>query len=105
MKPSDFETNFTAWLDGKMAPDETAAFEQEMRAQGFDPAAEKSAHGAMRGLLREHSVAPALANAEFFAHHLQHQIEREKAPEAEPPRRGWWTMPRLAWAGAASLLV
>jgi hypothetical protein len=75
-----------------------------MRVKGFNPRAEKAAHASMRGLLRAHATAPQMANAEFFQHHLMRQIEREN--EAPVPReRGWWTWPRLVWAGAACLLA
>ena len=105
MKPSDFETNFTAWLDGQLDPAKTAEFEAEMRRQGFDPAAERAAHEATTRLFREHSPAPALPNADFFQHQLLHQIERDTREAEARPRRSWWSFPRLVWAGAMSLLV
>jgi hypothetical protein len=107
MKTSDFETNFTAWLDGKLNPAETAAFEQEMRARGFDPGAERTAQASVRTLLREHSSAPALSNAEFFQHQFLHQLERDEAqPVATATAgEGWWRFPRLIWASAFCLLI
>ena len=100
---SDFETNFTAWLDGRLTGDALAAFETEMRARGFDPAVERSAAGQLGKLLREHSFAPALSNAEFFNHQLLHRIAQDQP--STPTRRAWFTLPRLVWAGAWCLLA
>ncbi len=102
MKASDFEANFTAWIDGQLDLGRTAAFEQEMRACGFDPAAERAAAEQTRTLLDKYSATPELGHAEFFQHQLLHRIERETAPAVARPR---WTFPRLAWAGAFCLLV
>jgi anti-sigma factor RsiW len=101
MKTSDFETNFTAWLDGRLEASQAAAFEHAMRARGFDPVAERAAHASVRTLLREHSPSPTLANADFFQHQIGRQIEHARRKAARP----WWTFPRLAWAGAVSLLI
>lgn len=103
MKPSDFEANFTAWLDGQLEPEQVAAFELEMRGRGFDPAAERAAADGMRGLLRTHAAAPELGHAEFFQHQLMRRIEQdERSPRAAG---AWWKFPRLVWAGAFCLLV
>lgn len=103
MKTSDFEANFTAWLDGQLAPEKIAAFEEELRARGFDPAAERDAAERTRTLLFQHSAPPEMGHTEFFQHQLLHRIQQE---EREPAAaRPWWTFPRLAWAGAFCLLV
>jgi anti-sigma factor RsiW len=103
MKTSDFEANFTAWLDGQLDPERVAAFEKEMRARGFDPAAERAEAERTRDLLRLHSAAPELGHADFFQHQLLHRIEQEE--RAPGWGRAWWGLPRLVWAGAFCLLV
>lgn len=105
MKPSDFETNFTAWLDGQLSSEQTAAFEQEMRACGFDPAAERTAAEQTSSLLRQHSPTPELRHADFFQHQLLHRIQQEQEQPAPQAAWSWWSFPRLVWAGAFSLLV
>jgi len=103
MKTSDFEANFTAWLDGRLDRETAAAFEQELRTRGFDPAAERAAAERTRALIADHSAAPEMGHAEFFQHQLLHRIQQsEHEPASERP---WWTFPRLAWAGAFCLLV
>jgi hypothetical protein len=104
MKTSDFEIQFTAWLDGRLPAVEVDAFENELRARGFDPAAERAAAEQTSALLVRHSPSPALPNADFFNHQILHRIEQEQRV-AEPPARRRWALPRLAWAGAFSLLV
>jgi anti-sigma factor RsiW len=106
MKTSEFEQQFTAWLDGQLSAEAAAAFETELRARGFDPAAERAAVEKTASLLARHSTTPALPNAEFFNHQLLHRIEQEeRATAVEKPSRSWWTLPRLAWSGAFSLLI
>lgn len=104
MKPSDFEANFTAWLDGQLDAEQGAAFEQELRARGFDPAAERAAAAHTSDLLRRHSPAPEMNHADFFQHQLLHRVQQEgeRPPAAS---RSWWSFPRLMWAGAFCLLV
>ncbi|MEQ1860835.1 MAG: hypothetical protein ABMA13_12945 [Chthoniobacteraceae bacterium] len=104
MKPSDFEDNFTAWLDGRLDKDKSIAFEREMLARGFDPAAEREAAEKMSILLYRHSAAPELSNADFFQHQLLHRMElADRKPERASA--GWWSFPRIAWASALSLLI
>jgi len=106
MKTSDFEEQFTAWLDGRLPVEEGAAFEKELLARGFDPAAERHAAGQLGKMLRQHSPAPVLGNAEFFNHQLLHRIaEEQPATSVAAPRRAWWSLPRMAWAGMACLLL
>src|SRR6187401_2112119 len=106
MKTSDFDQQFTAWLDGKLSPEEASAFEQEMRSRGFEPEAERTAALKLGDLLRAHSQAPALGHEQFFNHMLQRQIATEQ-PQASRAvaRRSWFGIPWLAWAGAACLLI
>jgi hypothetical protein len=107
MKTSEFEQQFTAWLDGKMSPDAVSAFEEELRARGFDPETERSAALNTGSLLRKHSRSPELPHAHFFNHLILRQIEKETASAAPAvvERRSWWGVPWLAWAGAACLLI
>jgi len=59
-------------------------------------------------LKRELSVHP-LKNEEFFSHQLRESIVQENGERQERTRRSstfnWWTIPRLLWAGSASLAV
>lgn len=101
-----FEERFTAWVDGRLAGDELSAFEKELAAHP-EAMAERDAALKLRALLREHPTAPPLANADFFNLQLQQRIAAETPRARKPERRAWsfWTLPRLAWAGALSLLI
>ena len=107
MKTSEFEEQFTAWLDGKLSPEDAAIFEQEMRDRGFNPELERSAASRTAALLRDHSQTPRIANADFFNHQIRHRIESSLDESAPVPSRqpSWLGIPWLAWAGAASLLI
>lgn len=105
MKTFDFETTFTAWLDGRLSSSEAAAFEERMREKGFDPASERAAHGFTQRLLRDHVTAPELPHPDYFQHRLLHQIELDAPQPRTAGTRSWWRFPRLVWAGAVSLLV
>ena len=106
MKTSEFEEQFTAWLDGKLSPEEASAFEQEMRSRGFDPTAERSAASATTALLRENSATPRLGHAQFFNHLIQRQIETDqKLATPTAGARSWWGIPWFAYAAAACLLI
>lgn len=102
-----FEERFTAWVDGQLKGEELAAFERELAARP-DAAADRAAAEKMRALLRGHPTAPKLSNPDFFNLQLLQRIEAETArPQpAHQPRAGWfWSLPRLALAGAACLVV
>jgi hypothetical protein len=112
MKPSSFEETFTLWLDGQFGPDESTAFEKEMRDRGFDPAAERAEAGFMQSLLRDHSEVPVMPHADFFSRQLLHRIEDEERQAVPMPTEKvssrflrWFGLPRMAWAGIASLIV
>jgi anti-sigma factor RsiW len=108
MKTSEFEIQFTEWLDGRLPAAQAAAFEEELRRRGLDPAAERAAADATRQMLKAHSSAPELPHADFFQHQLMNRIERELAEAGAPRRRAgrsWLSLPRLAWAGACCLLL
>ncbi|MES2568848.1 MAG: hypothetical protein V4710_02195 [Verrucomicrobiota bacterium] len=95
------EEKYTAWIDGTLSEAEQAAFEHELDAAA--KADKKEAHQ-LGDLLRRHAQAPPLGNADFFTHQIMHRIASESAA---PRRKVWWnwSLPRLAWAGALSLLI
>jgi anti-sigma factor RsiW len=105
MKPSDFDAQFTAWLDGRIPADERAAFEQKLVERGFDPDTERRAADGLRKLLRSHSATPELPNPEFFSHQVRYRISQETPVRPPAGSSRWrWTVPRLAFAGAVCLL-
>jgi hypothetical protein len=96
-----FEEQFTAWVDGKLAGAELAEFEKTLRPEHLT---ERESARRLRSFLREHAAAaPAIPNAEFLNHQLAQRIAAEEKPKPDAPaRRTWhWTLPRMAWAGAA----
>jgi len=106
MKHSDFEGRFTAWIDGQLEASDVTSFEQELLERGLDPAVERASARHLGTLLRDHASSPPMSNADFFNHQLRHRIAQE-GPSAPAPleRRGWWSLPRLAFSGAFCLLV
>lgn len=97
-----FEERYTAWIDGALLEEEKAAFEREHP----DLAGELEQGTALRKLLREQLCAPQLSNPDFFNSQVLKQIEREEASALKRrARRGWFGLPRLAWAGFGSALA
>ncbi|MEO8350536.1 MAG: hypothetical protein ABI680_02325 [Chthoniobacteraceae bacterium] len=106
MKTSEFEENFSAWLEGGLSTEEAATLEKEMTARGFDPIAERREAQQLSTILRQHSTVPVLDAPDFFNHQILHRLENEAArPQSRMPKRAWWTLPRFAWAGAFCLLI
>jgi len=101
-----FEEKFTAWVDGELKGRELAEFEAEL-PRALEARLEKVAARQMGELLREHGRAPELTNADFFNHQLMQRVESESARHAaaRPRRKFAWSLPRLAMAGAFSLLA
>lgn len=101
-----FEEQFTAWVDGTLTGEELAAFERELAARP-DALADRAAAEKLRALLRSHPTVPRLANPEFFNLQLLQRIEADRPrDERRRERTPWfWSLPRLAMAGAACLLV
>lgn len=103
-----FEEQFTAWVDGKMTGEELAAFERALAAHP-DARADHAATKKLGEFLRNHPAAPPLANPDFFNLQLLQRIEagQPKAPTGSTRERApwFWPLSRLAWAGAACLLV
>lgn len=104
-----FEEKWTAWLDDQLSGHELSEFEALLPDKAAAQAEKAEAKKLGELLKRELSVHP-LANEEFFNHQLRERMMQESH---EPARRSarqtatsrWWTIPRLLWAGAASLAV
>jgi anti-sigma factor RsiW len=102
MKP--FEEQFTAWVDGKLTGPELAEFEKQL-AEHPEAGAEKDAAHQLGRLLREHPTAPRLSNPDFFNHQLMQRMTAETPRPVEKKRSVFWSIPRLAMAGAFCLAV
>jgi len=101
-----FEERYTAWVDGRLTSQELTDFEQEL-VDPVEARADKEVAHKLRDLLRQHGQAPALTNGEFFNHQLRHRM-KAAPPETShrAPSRKWrWSLPHLALAGAACLLI
>jgi hypothetical protein len=102
-----FEEKWTAWLDGRLSDRELAEFEASLPDK-VAAEAEKAEAKKLGALLKRELGAQALLNEEFFNHQIRDRIARESAVES---REGgvrvstWWTIRRLLWTGAASLVV
>lgn len=104
-----FEEKWTAWLDGQLSGNELLEFEASLPDKAAAQV-EKAEAGKLGALLRRELTAHPLNNEEFFSHQLRERIEQERGDQhRESTRRshgsGWWTIPRLLWAGTASLAV
>ena len=101
-----FEEKWTAWLDDQLTGRELAEFEASLPDKA---AADAEKRGAKKlGTLLQHELGSyALSNEEFFSHQLRERIARETAPDRSygGARSTWWTLPRMAWAGATSLAL
>ena len=100
-----FEERFTAWVDGQLTGSALAEFEKELAAHP-ETAAERAEARKLGDLLRAQPV-PKLGNGDFFNHQLMQRIAAGTPRAAEPVQaRAWfWSLPRLAFAGAACLAV
>jgi anti-sigma factor RsiW len=101
--PSAMEEKWTAYLDGRLSAAEAAAFERE----NAGAAAEKIAAAKIGGALRAHLSAPALRNAEFFNAGILKEISppEVRSRDSQPARRPFWSLWRMAAAGACCLLA
>jgi anti-sigma factor RsiW len=100
-----FEEQFTAWADGQLSGAELAAFERELAVRP-GAMADRAAAQKLRALLQRTPTAPRLSNPEFFNLQLLQRIEADRPREERRARAPWfWSLPRLALAGAACLLV
>ena len=104
-----FEEKWTAWLDDRLTGRELSEFEASLSDRATAQA-EKAEAKKLGELLKRELGPHALKNEEFFSHQLRERIIQEnRGQNRERARRspisGWWTIPRLLWAGTASLAV
>ena len=103
-----FEEKWTAWIDGQLEGKELVEFEASLPDRAAAEAEKRDALK-LHALLKEQLVAQPMTNEEFFHHQLRERISRENdAAETNThtgARASWWSIPRLAWAGAASLAI
>jgi anti-sigma factor RsiW len=100
-----FEENFTAWVDGKLTGKELVEFEASLPDRAAAEA-EKSEMQKLGALLKQELCAQPFANEEFFSHQISEQIARdETGQDRQGTRSTWWTVPRLAWCGAAAVAL
>src|SRR5262249_37716629 len=104
-----FEEKWTAWLDDQLNGRELSEFEASLPDKAAAQA-EKAQAKKLGELLKRELGAHPLKNEEFFSHQLREKIAREsgeqgRARAGRSPTSSWWTIPRLLWAGTASLAV
>jgi hypothetical protein len=99
-----FEEKWTAWLDDQLSGRELSDFEASLPDKATAQA-EKADAKKLGELLKRELGVYALTNEEFFNHQLREKIVQENRGSAEISTSIWWTIPRLLWAGAASLAV
>jgi len=88
-----FEQLYTAWLDGLLSKEETAAFEKHHP----ELLPERAQMVKLKQLLRSNLAPVELTHPEFFTSKLMEQIV---PPERRLP--SWLGVPRLAWGGVGS---
>jgi anti-sigma factor RsiW len=104
-----FEEKWTAWLDDQLSGRELSEFEASLPDKAAAQA-EKAEAKKLGELLKRELSAHSLKNEEFFSHQLRERIVQESGGQRRErarrsPTAGWWTIPRLLWAGTASLAV
>ena len=104
-----FEEKWTAWLDDQLSGRELSEFEASLPDKAAAEGEKAEAKKLGQLLKRELSAHP-LKNEEFFSHELRERIARESSEQGQErarrsPTSSWWTIPRLLWAGTASLAV
>ena len=104
-----FEEKWTAWLDDQLSGRELSEFEASLPDKAAAHA-EKAEAKKLGELLKRELSAHPLKNEEFFSHQLRETIGRETGEErpegvGRTATSSWWTIPRLVWAGTASLAV
>lgn len=104
-----FEEKWTAWLDNQLTGTELEEFEASLPDK---VAAEVEKRDAQRlgAFLKQELGATSMSNEEFFHHQLRGEIAKDAAASVKPQpatesRATWWSIGRLAWAGAASLAI
>jgi len=104
-----FEEKWTAWLDDQLSGHELSEFEASLPDKAAAET-EKAEARKLRELLKRELSAQPLTNEEFFSHQLREKItqksrELPRAVAGQTATSRWWTIPRLLWAGSASLAV
>src|SRR5438874_13757331 len=103
-----FEEKWTAWLDDQLSGRELSEFEVSLPDKAAAQA-EKAEAKKLGELLKRELTAHPLKNEEFFSHQLRERIVQESGEQGKrargSPTSSWWTIPRLLWAGTASLAV
>src|SRR5215471_12084106 len=104
-----FEEKWTAWLDGQLSGRELSEFEASLPDKAAAQA-EKAGAKKLGELLKRELAAHPMTNEEFFNHQLRERVAQENGEQGRERARGspvstWWTIPRLLWAGTASLAV
>lgn len=97
-----FEEKWTAWLDGQLTGKELEDFEASLPDKEAAEAEKRDATK-LGTLLKQELGAQPFSNEEFFSNQLRERIARETTKTGA--RSTWWTVPRLVWAGAASLAL
>jgi hypothetical protein len=104
-----FEEKWTAWIDEKLTGRELIEFEAALPDRAAAEAEKRQAK--KLGLLLKQELGLAvLHNEDFFSHQLRERIQHEDASgsrEGRAARLGaaWWSLRRLAWAGATALVL
>jgi hypothetical protein len=99
-----FEEKWTAWLDDQLSERELSDFEASLPDKATAQA-EKTDAKKVGELLKRELGGHTLTNEEFFSHQLREKIAQENRGSSGIPTSRRWTIPRLLWAGAASLAV
>lgn len=98
-----FEEKFTAWVDGQLTGKELVEFEASLPDRAAAEA-EKRALLKLGAFLKAELAPQPFANAEFFSHQISEHIARHQSgQDRQSTRSTWWTVPRLAWCGAAAV--
>lgn len=98
---SNFEERYTAWLDGTLNDAERREFEATLGEADRRAAAEWTR---LRPALREHLEPAPMPHGDFLNSQVLAAITPEQ-PAGPAVRRAWFPLGRLAFAGAALLVV
>ena len=100
-----YEEKWTAWLDGELSGRELIEFESALPDLAAAEAEKRDAQK-LGAFLKKEMGVQALSNEEFFSHQLRERIARETETETgDSSGTSWWTIPRLALAGATALVL
>ena len=99
-----FEEKWTAWLDDQLVGKELEEFEAALPDKAAAEAEKRDARK-LGTLLKQALGGQLLSNEDFFSNQVRERIGREIAPGQTGHGWTWWTLPRLAWTGAASLAL